>query len=77
MSNLSQSLFALVLLSGVAGCAKAPQAPPQVQNSPATFSVTAPINKAKQTAVDVHQKGLEREQLDPQAQPDPSPEPPK
>lgn len=77
MPNVSQRLFTLALLSVMAGCAKAPQAPPQAQTSPATFSVTAPIKKAKQTAVDVHQKGLEREQLDPQAQPDQSPEPSK
>ena len=69
-------LVTLALLSMVVGCAKTPQAPPQVQTSP-TFSVTAPIKKAKQTAVDVHQKGLEHEQLDPQAQPEQSPEPSK
>ena len=75
MSNI-KCLMTLALLSVMVGCAKAPQALPQAQTSP-TFSVTAPIKKAKQTAVDVHQKGLEHEQLDPQAQPEPSPEPSK
>ena len=63
-------LVALALLSVMVSCAKAPQTPPQVEASP-SFSVTAPIKKAKQTAVDVRQKGLEHEQLDPQAQPSP------
>jgi hypothetical protein len=75
MSNVKR-LVTLALLSVMAGCVKTPQAPPQIETSP-TFSVTAPIKKAKQTAVDVHQKGLEHEQLDPQAQPEQAPEPSK
>jgi hypothetical protein len=74
MSKRIQRLFILALFSIAAGCTKAPQAKPQAESSPATFSVTAPIKKAKQTAIDVHQKGLEHEQLDPQAQPEPSPD---
>ncbi|MBC7970248.1 MAG: hypothetical protein H7Z11_09000 [Verrucomicrobia bacterium] len=77
MSKRIQRLFILALCSGVVGCTQAPQAKPQAESSPATFSVTAPIKKAKQTAIDVRQKGLEREQLDPQAQPEPSPDQPK
>ncbi|PSB26947.1 hypothetical protein [Stenomitos frigidus] len=76
MSNVNR-LVTIALVSVMVGCAKTPQAPPQAQTSPATFSVTAPIKKAKQTAVDVRQKGLEHEQLDPQAQPDQSPDPSK
>jgi hypothetical protein len=75
MSNVKR-LVTLALLSVMVGCAKTPQAPPQAEASPA-FSVTAPIKKAKQTAVDMRQKGLEHEQLDPQAQPEQSPEPSK
>jgi hypothetical protein len=68
--------LSLILMSTAIGCTKAPQAKPQAESSPA-FSVAAPINKAKQTAIDVRQKGLEREQLDPQAQPEQSPDQPK
>lgn len=75
MSKGMQRLFILILFSFVTGCAKAPQADPQAASSPATFSIAAPINKAKQTAIDVRQKGREREQLDPQAQPEQSPDP--
>ncbi|MBW4471640.1 MAG: hypothetical protein KME45_14710 [Stenomitos rutilans HA7619-LM2] len=66
----------LALMGTAVGCTKAPQAKPQAESSP-PISIAAPINKAKQTAIDVHQKGLEREQLDPQAQPEPSPDQPK
>lgn len=69
-----QCVFMLTLLSVVTSCAKAPQTTPQVQTSP-SFSVVAPINKAKQAATTVRQKGLAQEQLDPQTQVEPSPSP--
>ncbi len=74
MSNVMQRLLVLTLLGVAVGCTKAPQAKPQAETSPAQFSVTAPINKAKQTAINVQQKGRERELLDPQAQPEESPD---
>lgn len=62
----------LALLSLTVGCT---QSPPKPQASPseppATF--TAPINNAKQKANDIQQKALEREQMNPEASPQPAP----
>lgn len=67
----------LVFISIAVGCTKEPPTKPQAETSAPPISISGPIKKAKQTAIDVQQKGREREQLDPQAQPEQSPDPAK
>jgi hypothetical protein len=77
MPNQLFPLLMLGLLGLMGGCT--PAAPPsQTQApsaSPETPTITAPIQKAKQTAVDVKQKAMEREQMNPDTQSQPSPSP--
>ncbi|XGV97037.1 MAG: hypothetical protein ACAF41_30485 [Leptolyngbya sp. BL-A-14] len=77
MTHKLQWSLILICMSAAVGCTKEPAAKPQVEASPPPISISAPIKKAKQTAIDVQQKGREREQLDPQAQPEQSPDPAK
>ncbi len=69
LTLFSRCLLVGLLSSAIAGCATlAP--PPPAAPAPA---VTAPINKANQTSDLVEEKAKEREQLNPEAQPSPSP----
>jgi len=73
MVTLFPRLLMLALCSSfMVGCASTP---PQTEASPspAAPSITAPINKANETSKIVEQKSQEREQLNPAAQPSPSP----
>jgi hypothetical protein len=74
MSKQISFIWLPLLLGLLSGCTQTRQSP-QAQPSPSEPpTVTAPIHKAKQSAADIQQKAQEREQMNPEAQPQPSPE---
>jgi hypothetical protein len=80
MPKLTIPFLSLLLVSLAAGCTTNP---PQTQTSPESPAASqspaglAPVNKARNAAKEAQQKALEREQMNPEAQPSQTPEQPE
>ncbi len=66
-------LWLLVLPSLMVGCAQKPSQPEASPSPPTTE--TAPVDHVRQKANDIQKKAMEREQMTPESQAQPSPSP--